>query len=1251
MTTGGVVRWGSSRWIVMVLGLVAGPALAAPEPPGPVPPVAAPPVVDPGAGYRLGYRSDERSTLLASAAATGVPAPLLTADERGDAARDVDARGGRLVWIGQRADAAGADLGGALYLRRPGADPLRLVGGPGSVDQPALSPDGRRVAFTSDRAGNADIWLVGTDGSGLRRLTDHPAADSWPTWSPDGTRIAFGSTRDDPAGDIHVVPATGGTPVRVTDGPAADTQPAWSPDGRRLAFTTTRFAPAATPPVAGAPPAGSTSAPRAVATVAVGGGPVTRVVTGPGDASEPAWSPDGTRIAFTTTGDDPAGDIHVSAAGRVTPVATGPLAEHGPAWSPDGDLLWTATERAASTDVWTAHATGGDRRDHTARPGMSESAPAFSPDGTRLAYSAEQPGTGTRIVVADATGADPQTLTPVGTVAGDRDTDPAWSPAGDAIAFTRHPADPARPSRILIVTVPDARLLSTVDMPPYLTGQDTEPAWSPDGRQLAFARRASDRESDLTVPRVDRPAYPGTSFTVEQSVRTPPIPPRPDIVFLVDNTASMDLPGEGGSSVIEQLKLRIPDVIAEVRKQRSEPLFGLATFGGTQDGTYDPGLYDPRLPLTDSDARIAAAVGSLAADSQYSQENWFYALRQLARNDRIGFRPNSSRIVVLISDTDSVDKTLPPPEEGEISEDSLRDALVAAGIALIGVKITGADFERGLDFDGAAGRLAAATGGVLTPNSDPGEMIDAIIDAIRQLKITVHPEASCEDHLSVTFHPDPARVDAGTPARFTETVTISPDAVPGSVLRCTLRFDLDPPEVGADTTQELVVRVAQPGGPLVRVDDLRVPPDGPDGTRVRYRAMAVDADNRPLPVRCTPAPGSLFPIGQTVVTCTATDRDGRTGSDTALIVVADPQATGSRIWLARLDRSTTGTLTVTDQQDLSARVGAGCPVRATDRSPAWSPDGSALAFTDSSQPGDLCVVAPDGARPRHPLAPADRAGRAVADPAWSPDGRQIAATLQRSEEPRDIVLLPAAGGTPVTVVRAVGAEPTFQRLPVPDLRLTVSVGGQPAYLGGDPVPVTFTVRNDTPLPAENVWLEITAPDPLLPAASADPRCGPGRRLCLLGTLGPAGQQVVTIVLPARAAVTGTVSGRLGATVRQVPATRTALAPVRVVAPTVTLDPATGPPGFVTTAVGVDFPPGAQVRLRWSPGITTTPDTVTVGADGTFRTPMLILRKDTLGLRDLTVTRVSGATFAPVRATAPFLVVPRGLAPPVFGGRG
>ncbi|MFD0822884.1 hypothetical protein ACFQ0D_32210, partial [Micromonospora zhanjiangensis] len=452
--------------------------------------------------------------------------------------------------------------------------------------------------------------------------------------------------------------------------------------------------------------------------------------------------------------------------------------------------------------------------------------------GARLAYSAQQTDGGARIVVADADGANPRLLAPPGTEAGDYDIDPTWSPNGDAIAFTRQPGNDS-PSRILVVAVADARLLAEVPMPAYLRGDDGEPSWSPDGRQLAFARYASTRGSDLETPVVDRTAPPGSSFTVRQSVRTPEIPPRPDIVFLVDNTGSMAEADSTGVSVIQQLRERLlPDLVADIRRTRPDARFGLATFGASDNGVYDPKLYDPRLSLTSIDADITGAVKTLAADSAHSQENWFYALRRLAANDRIGFSPDRRSIVVLISDTNSVDQT--NPDRSPISREEVLAGLQAAKIALVGVPIKTNAGENGLDYDGIASWLAGQTGGLITPDSTAGEMLRAITEAIGKLQVTVTPSARCDDGLSVGFDPDPARVPAGQPAVFTENVSVAPGAAPGTVLRCTLRFDLDPPEAGADVVQDLIVRVTPAGLPLVRVDDVRVPPAGSDGARVTY---------------------------------------------------------------------------------------------------------------------------------------------------------------------------------------------------------------------------------------------------------------------------------------------------------------------------------------------------------------------------------------------------------------------------------
>ena len=105
-------------------------------------------------------------------------------------------------------------------------------------NQPTWSPDERRLAFTSIRNDNSDIYIINADGSGERRLTRDPSSDVDPTFGPDG-RIYFASDR---AGSRHIFSmAADGSQVRqITQGDADDFSPAVSPDGRRLAFVSSR---------------------------------------------------------------------------------------------------------------------------------------------------------------------------------------------------------------------------------------------------------------------------------------------------------------------------------------------------------------------------------------------------------------------------------------------------------------------------------------------------------------------------------------------------------------------------------------------------------------------------------------------------------------------------------------------------------------------------------------------------------------------------------------------------------------------------------------------------------------------------------------------------------------------------------------------------------------------------------------------------------------------------------------------------
>lgn len=121
----------------------------------------------------------------------------------------------------------------------------RITDGEGSDGWPTWSPDGRRIAFHSDRSGNWDIWIVGVDGSGLVQLTTSPANDRYPNWSSDN-KIAFTSNRTGSEDvwvlDVEVALRQGddSTAVNLTQAPNRDRYPIWSPDAGQLTFNTNR---------------------------------------------------------------------------------------------------------------------------------------------------------------------------------------------------------------------------------------------------------------------------------------------------------------------------------------------------------------------------------------------------------------------------------------------------------------------------------------------------------------------------------------------------------------------------------------------------------------------------------------------------------------------------------------------------------------------------------------------------------------------------------------------------------------------------------------------------------------------------------------------------------------------------------------------------------------------------------------------------------------------------------------------------
>jgi Tol biopolymer transport system component len=206
---------------------------------------------------------------------------------------------------------------------------LTDAAGTASDSSPSWSPDGSRVAFATDRDGNSEIYVVGSDGSGVKRLTNNQAADNFPAWSPDGSRLAFVSDRDGQSG-IWAMAADGSSPARLVQGQAApNARPAWSPDGTRIAFASDRDGGNLDIFVADVTGSGATG----------GAGSVTKVIAGPGQDGEPAWSPDGAKLAFASDRDG-APEVYVANrdGSNVVQVTTKPRS-FTPTWAPSGTML------------------------------------------------------------------------------------------------------------------------------------------------------------------------------------------------------------------------------------------------------------------------------------------------------------------------------------------------------------------------------------------------------------------------------------------------------------------------------------------------------------------------------------------------------------------------------------------------------------------------------------------------------------------------------------------------------------------------------------------------------------------------------------------------------------------------------------------------------------------------------------------------------------------------------------------------
>ncbi len=148
-------------------------------------------------------------------------------------------QGQRLAYVYRRVD---RNVWLAAGPNSPDRDqvPIKLISSTREEVSPQFSPDGKRIAFVSDRSGSKEIWVASSDGENAVQLTSFGGSQTGtPRWSPDGAQIAFDS-RPEGHTDIYAISAAGGRPRRVTTESSEDLLPSWSRDGRWIYFGSRR---------------------------------------------------------------------------------------------------------------------------------------------------------------------------------------------------------------------------------------------------------------------------------------------------------------------------------------------------------------------------------------------------------------------------------------------------------------------------------------------------------------------------------------------------------------------------------------------------------------------------------------------------------------------------------------------------------------------------------------------------------------------------------------------------------------------------------------------------------------------------------------------------------------------------------------------------------------------------------------------------------------------------------------------------
>jgi len=278
---------------------------------------------------------------------------------------------------------------------------------------------GNKIAFLGSVGGGMDIYLVGSDGSGLENLTrGRLSGISAFSWSPDGSQLVVSADR---GSNLYVVAADGSTIRALTHntGFAITQTPTWSPDGSQIAYI------------------GNAAQNYDVFLINPDGSNVRRLTQTNGIYRDLAWSPDGSRIAYASGADFFNVRIYTMRADGSAPiqVSSGGGSDSAPAWSPDGSRIAYQNDfQFGPPEIFVVNSDGSKQTRLTSNF-ASDRRPSWSPDGGKIAFASDRNGASVggaiySIYVMNPDGSSPERVTDTSIAA----QNPAWQPHSSVIS-------------------------------------------------------------------------------------------------------------------------------------------------------------------------------------------------------------------------------------------------------------------------------------------------------------------------------------------------------------------------------------------------------------------------------------------------------------------------------------------------------------------------------------------------------------------------------------------------------------------------------------------------------------------------------------------------------------------------------------------------------------------------------------------------------------------------------------------------